>query len=135
VETKEIVRPAPIVRHWEASSGRWWMRPETLAVVEAGAATFDGVTTWRGARKGWEEGDPITRPLIGTRPEVGRMVAFGAVEVVGAYLLARRWPKMRWLQVGATGAHLAAGAHNATLGQYYCATATVEGKKYPLVCQ
>lgn len=89
-----------------------------LKVAHVGAVAFDGWTTSRYEGKYYHEGDPLTRPFIGNEPTSGRMAAWGAVEVAGTALLARRWARMRWLQVGLGAAHAGAGAHNLTLKRH-----------------
>jgi len=89
---------------------------KVLAVVEAAAATFDGVATRQRIKMGDYEADPVVRPFTGRYPTYQRMVPLGAAEVVACYYLAKRWPKLKWLQVGLAGAHLGAGIGNARSG-------------------
>ena len=79
----------------------------TLAVVHAGAAAFDGASTL-----GRPEANPLVRPLIGSPPSPGRMAAWGGLEVAGAAWLARRHPRLRWLQVALAVAHVEGGVYN-----------------------
>lgn len=88
-------------------------KPEALALIHAAAAIADGVTTHRVVSSpGGHEVGP-SRILIGSHPSDAKMAAWGAAEVTGVYLLARKWPRLRWLQVALTGAHAVAAAHNA----------------------
>jgi hypothetical protein len=99
------VKPEPVVRPAYKSQ-------KILMLVQAGAATFDGITTRRNVENGYHEGDPLTRPLIGTYPTYGRMAAFGALEVAGTYWLAKRYPRCKWIQIAAIVAHTEGGAWN-----------------------
>lgn len=83
--------------------------PSWMTAAHVAALTFDGVTTL-----GQREGNPVVRPLIGARPGVPRMVAWGAVEVVAAEWLAWRYPRARWARVAVVVAHVGGGTWNVT---------------------
>jgi hypothetical protein len=109
----KAVQPLSLAaRHQEP---RFWLRPSTLALLQTGAVVADALTTRRFVAYGYVEKDPLTRPLIGTRPTYARMIPLGAGEVVGTYLLAKKYPKLRWLQVGLTFSHTACAGRNLTL--------------------
>jgi hypothetical protein len=86
-----------------------------LAGMQAGAVLADAITTRNNVVRGYVEGDPLTRPLIGVRPTYASMIPLGAAEVGLAYLLARKYPRMRWLQVSFTVTHAACALRNSTL--------------------
>jgi hypothetical protein len=90
-------------------------RPAILAGLQAGAVLADAITTRNNVVRGYVEGDPLTRPLIGVRPTYASMFPLGAAEVGLAYLLARKYPRMRWLQVSFTVTHAACALRNSTL--------------------
>jgi hypothetical protein len=103
-----VAAPKPLARQ------SWLSRPETLAAFQGLAAIADGITTARMPRK-YVELDPLTRPLIGLHPSYARMIPLGIAEVAGSYVLARKWSRLRWLQIGLTAAHAGCAGHNLTL--------------------
>jgi hypothetical protein len=92
-------------------------RPETLAVLQGLAVLADAKTTHDFVSRGCVEVDPLTRPLIGLRPAYSRMIPLGIAEVAASYALARKWPRLRWLQVGFTASHGGAAFHNLGCGR------------------
>src|SRR5271166_7176728 len=89
-------------------------KPSTLAIAHIAALVADGVTTHQFEKRGYVETGPY-RFITGPKPTVRCMAIGGAVEAFTAYFLARKYPKLRILQLSLTVAHGAAAAHNATL--------------------
>jgi hypothetical protein len=104
-----VAAPKPLARQ------SWLSRPETLAAFQGLAALADGITTHQYISRGYVEVDPLTKPLIGLHPSYARMIPLGIAEVAGSYVLARKWPRLRWLQIGLTAAHAGCAGHNLTL--------------------
>jgi hypothetical protein len=69
--------------------------PEILAVIQGAALVADGITTRENVLHGQVESDPLARALIGSRPGYGRMIAFGALEELACYGLARRMERTK----------------------------------------
>jgi hypothetical protein len=84
-------------------------------VAQSGAVVFDIVTTNHSIARGYVEKDPIARFVIGSRPSYAQMIPLGVAEVVGSYLLVKKYPKLHWLQISLTVTHTTCGAHNLTL--------------------
>jgi uncharacterized membrane protein len=111
-------KPQPIERYKAPAIRKPVSRPSVstwLTVGTIAAVTFDGITTRQEIKNGNMELDPLARHFLGVHPTYARMIPLGAAEVIGAALLARRFPKMRWLQVGLIAGHTEAGIHNLTL--------------------
>ena len=90
----------------------WIERPSTLAVLQTMAVIADIKTTHYNTTHGGYEQNPLVRAVAGAHPSYGKMAAGGAVEIGLSYLLAKKFPKMRWLQVSFTVGHGACAAHN-----------------------
>lgn len=81
-------------------------------LVHSAAVGLDGWTTRRFVVHGYQESDPLVRPLIGARPGWGRMVPLGIAEVGLTELLVRRYPRLRWVRIGLIVGHGGAAAWN-----------------------
>src|SRR5271157_4811149 len=89
-------------------------KPSTLAIAHIAALVADGVTTHQFEKRGYVETGPY-RFITGPKPTVRCMAIGGAAEVGISYLLAKKFPKLRMLQIGFTVGHSAAAIHNLTL--------------------
>lgn len=74
-----------------------------LSTAQVSLATWDGFTTRSFVRRGYEEGDPLVKWAIGTRPTWKRMAPMGAAQSIGLMLIAERmrqshhkWVRRLW---------------------------------------
>ena len=84
-------------------------------VAHAISVGMDIYSTHQFERWGYIETDPFVRGIAGPRPNMPVMIAGGALEVAGAAYLAHKWPKLKWLQVGASAVHFSCAIHNLRL--------------------
>lgn len=82
-------------------------------VMHLAAVGFDGGTTFYARHQGFREMDPLVQPLVGYKVSTPRMVTFGAAEIGGTNLLAKKYPKIgKLLRTGLTAVHVECGVHN-----------------------
>jgi hypothetical protein len=93
-----------------------------FAVVQAVAEFNDGLSTRHAVRVGYQEIDPVARPLLGPRPTWGRMIPLGITEDISTAWLgerlrqSKRFHHVWWTpQVAAIVLHGIAGGKNWTL--------------------
>jgi len=74
-------------------------------LAQAAAVSFDAWATRRFVQNGYVEKDPAVKFIMGSRPSNRALVAGAIGETSLTTLIVRRYPRLRWVQIGAAVTH------------------------------